>query len=149
MKKIIILLIIAIATTLGVEAKSKVAELFKGDYKNKPDVSQIVIKGNQLKEYRLYNFMSLTVRSPEDRDAVAKAVEEDARNAKAKEVTYSGGKMAYGFLTLSTSMAGNEYVFYYRNDDKAVVMYMDGEATAAQIQRLIKKTDNKKTENKK
>lgn len=139
MNKILMALIIAAVTVIGAEAKSRVAELFKGDFKKKPDVSQIVIKGSQLAEYNLDTFMSLTVNSPEDRDAVAKAVEADAHAAKSKEVTYSGGKMAYGFLTLyRSSNGGNEYVFYYSNDKKAVVMYMVGDATPEKIKKLIK-----------
>lgn len=140
MKKIILIMVIALVSSIGAEAKGKVESLFKGDLKKKPDVSQIVVKGSQLREYDLDTFMSLTVTSPEDRATVAKAVEEDARTAKSKEVTYSGGKMAYGFLTLSESnVTGNVYVFYYSNDKKSVVMYMEGYATPDKIQKLIKK----------
>lgn len=140
MKKIILMLIMVMAASIGAEAKGKVEALFKSDFKKRQDVSQIVVKGSQLREYDLYTFMSLTVKTPEDRAAVAKAVEEDARNAKSKEVTYSGGKMAYGFLTLSESgYAGNVYVFYYNNSDKAVVMYMEGDATPDKVQKLIRK----------
>lgn len=134
------MLIVVVVTAFGAEAKSSVEALFKGDFKKKPDVSQIVVKGSQLAGYGLDTFMSMTVTTPEDREAVAKAVEADAHTAKSKEVTYSGGKMAYGFLTIFTSSAGgNEYVFYYSNDKKAVVMYMEGDATPEKIKKLIKK----------
>lgn len=145
MKKIIAIIILAFLTAAGAEAKGQVEKLFSGPYRNKPDVTQIVIKGDQLAPYRLDEFMSLTVTDPRDCEAVALAVEADARKAKAKEVTYSGGKIAYGFITLPPDPDDNHYIFFYRGEGKAVVMYLNGTATPAEVKKMIKKT-NKKTD---
>lgn len=149
MKKILLILIFATLSHVSSLADCRVKALFNGHYKNKHDASQVVIKGNGLEEYDLRSFMSLTVSSPEDRDALAKAVEADGRQAKAKEVSYSHGKLVYAFLTLMPVQKTNRYVYFFRDEDKAVVMYLSGKATASQIEKMIKNSTDKKKSNKK
>lgn len=137
MKKLFVILIVVILNSAAAFAEGKVYGLFNGPYKNKQGASQVVVKGDQLKEYNLNSFMSLTVASPDDCNAIERAVEADAKIAKSKEVTYSQGKMVYAFLILPSN-GSNRYVFFYRDEKKSVVMYLNGKASPSQVENLIK-----------
>lgn len=138
-RKFIVMILMTLMCASGLHAQKRVEALFNGPFRQKPNATEIIIKGSDLKEYNLGLFMSLTVTAPSDRDAVAEAVSADAPKAVEKEVTYSGGKLAYGFFTFVPLGLDNRYVFYFNNDSKAVVMYMQGRASTSQVKKMIKK----------
>lgn len=141
MKQLLLISVIALFSAFGASGKSNVENLFASKISKKPNVTQVVINGAQLEEYNLDQFLSLTVKDNIDRETVLNAVETDSKNARNKELTYSKGKIALGFISLQPERKKNRYIFYLSNDNKSVVIFMRGVASLSDIKKLIKKNN--------
>lgn len=130
----------------------QINSLFDGRYRKSPNAVEIVVTGKEANTIKLTTYRSLSLT--DDADAVElmeKLVTEDGLTAVDKEVEYCGGKLYYGFYTLSPIKLGqnsklNRYIFYLnqnlsRNNpvNKVTLIYMDGWAKADYIKGLIRK----------
>lgn len=113
---------------------------FYGD----PGASETTVKGDALKKFALKEYRGLTLQySKEAESLLETAVKSDAQIADDKEVSYRKGKLYYAFLTLPRKGRNNRYLFYLNQTlakgNQLILIYMEGEASAQKIKKMIKK----------
>lgn len=124
----------------------KIAELFNGSYKRKSNAIEVVIKGEQLKQYRLKVFQSLTVKNdPKDFERIEKLVEADEKDAVSKETGRIGERLYYGFYCFSPQKGLLRYVFYRNSSlrevesNEVTLVYIEGNVTMDELKKMFKK----------
>lgn len=153
MKRILLFWVLVVAVSTAVAQKGyNVNSLFDGRYRKSPNAVEVVVTGVEAAKIKLTKYRSLSVA--DDADA-AKLIEElvvkDGVKAVDKEVEYRGGRLYYGFYTLTASSlkdkerALNRYLFYLNQnlnsknpENKVIVIYMEGWAKADYIKSLIR-----------
>ncbi len=143
---LVILLLAAAALPALAQKGLAVAELFDGRYENRPGATEVLVKGRQLKTYRLVLFRSLTLQAS---DAETRHIEQlvtaDARRATDKETGKQGGRLYYGFYRLPPAGGQQRYLFYRNNNllpggrTGLTLIYMEGQATPDQLKRMFNK----------
>lgn len=106
----------------------------KKDYAEEASVSGSNILGEEINLYR-----ALTVNDAEATDFIRNLVIKDGLNAKSKEVSMRGGKLAYGIYQLppAKGKTRRRYIFFYENHGKGALIYMEGNATLKEIKNAI------------
>ena len=88
----------------------------------------------------------MSVTDKAQAEIIEHLVVKDGSQAIDKEVEYRNGQLYYGFYTMQTRKHNNRYIFFLnqnlaRKSPKNVVtlIYMEGEASAEKIKKLIRK----------
>ena len=124
----------------------KIAELFNGQYKRKDNAIEVVVKGNQLKRYKLEVFRSLTIKNdPKDFERIEKLVEQDEKNAISKETGRIGEHLYYAYYCFSPEKGRFRYIFYRNSSlrktesNELTLIYMEGNVTMDELKNMFKK----------
>ena len=148
MKRITIIILTCLLTTIAAMAQTglNINRLFDGRYKKASGATEIIVTGVQAREIGLTVYHSLSVTDKNQAELVEGLVVKDGAQAVDKEVEYRNGQLYYGFYTMKKSKRDNRYIFYLnqnlaRKSPKNIVtlIYMEGEASADKIKKLIRK----------
>lgn len=147
MKRFFLLLFIILAigfTEASAQSGLNIEPLFTSDFTRDARCKSTLIRGDRVAPFslRLYRSLSLT-GMPGAAPQIEAKVRKDGARATDKEVSYKAGRLAYGFYTLPPAGGMNRYIFYLNSGadsrNKIVLLYMEGEATASEIRKMLKK----------
>ncbi len=132
---------------LSAQKGMHVEALFDGRFKQDKRAVEVLIKGKELKKYRLTLFRSLTVT---DAPALSKEIEtlvsRDAEAAVDKEVGKVGTRLYYGFYCFPPEKESYRYLFY-RNTSvlpdntkkpEVTIVYMEGQVTLEELKQMFR-----------
>lgn len=143
MKRFLILLVAVISLTTNASAQKNLATsgIFNGRYRGNPAASETVITGSALDDYNLDRYHGLTLKdSPAEADFIEPLVIRDGSRAADKEVMYREGRLYYGFYVLPGTFP-HRYLFYLNQNiaggNKIVLVYMEGDASTAEIKKIM------------
>ncbi len=138
-----VLLMCLAAPSAMAQTGLNIESAFTADYTRDPKCRVSTLSGERLKKFnlRLYRSLSLT-GMPQAASSIEPKVRRDGSKATDKEVSYSGGRLTYGFYTLPPSGGLNRYIIYLNTGsgtaNKIVLLYMEGKASADDVRRMIK-----------
>ncbi len=148
MKRLLFFITILTLTALPLYAQKgmAVAALFDGRYKNRPDATEVLVKGRPLKSYGLTLFRSLTLKpSAAEAKHIEQLVRTDGRQAIDQETGMKNGRLYYGFYCFPPRDGHYRYLFY-RNDavrsgrqPDLTLIYMEGTVSLDQLKRMFTK----------
>ena len=142
MKKVFTIIILMLAFVVEAQSQTslQIAELFNGSYKRKDNAIEVVVKGNQLKRYKLEVFRSLTIKNdPKDFERIEKLVEQDEKHAISKETGHIGERLYYAFYCFSPQKGRFRYIFYRNSSlrktesNELTLIYMEGNVTMDEL----------------
>lgn len=148
MKKVFTIIILMLAFVMEAQSQTnlQIAELFNGSYKRKDNAIEVVVKGNQLKRYKLEVFRSLTIKNdPKDFERIEKLVEQDEKHAISKETGHIGERLYYAFYCFSPQKGRFRYIFYRNSSlrktesNELTLIYMEGNVTMDELKVMFKK----------
>ena len=148
MRRIFTIIVLMLAFVVEGQSQTglQIAELFNGAYKRKDNAIEVVVKGNQLKRYKLEVFRSLTVKNdPKDFERIEKLVEQDEKNAISKETGRIGERLYYAFYCFPSEKNHYRYLFYRNSSlrktepDELTLIYMEGNVTMDELKKMFKK----------
>ena len=148
MKRIIIITLTLLLATMAATAQKglNINRLFDGRYKKASGTTEIIVTGSQAYEIGLTVYHSVSVTDKTQAEIIESLVIKDGAQAVDKEVEYRDGQLYYGFYTMRKVKRSNRYIFFLnqnlaRKSPKNVVtlIYMEGEASADEIKKLIRK----------
>lgn len=148
MKKVFTIIILMLAFVVEAQSQTnlQIAELFNGSYKRKDNAIEVVVKGNQLKRYKLEVFRSLTIKNdPKDFERIEKLVEQDEKHAISKETGHIGERLYYAFYCFSPQKGRFRYIFYRNSSlrktesNELTLIYMEGNVTMDELKVMFKK----------
>lgn len=148
MKKVFTIIILMLAFVVEAQSQTslQIAELFNGSYKRKDNAIEVVVKGNQLKRYKLEVFRSLTIKNdPKDFERIEKLVEQDEKHAISKETGHIGERLYYAFYCFSPQKGRFRYIFYRNSSlrktesNELTLIYMEGNITMDELKVMFKK----------
>ncbi len=148
MKRITLIILTCLFASMAAMAQNglNINRLFDGRYKKAAGATEIIVTGSQAREYGLTVYHSVTVTDKTQAEIIENLVVKDGSQAVDKEVEYRNGQLYYGFYTMPRQKRTNRYIFFLnqnlaRKSPKNVVtlIYMEGEASAAKIKKLIRK----------
>ena len=148
MKKVFTITILMLAFVVEAQSQTslQIAELFNGSYKRKDNAIEVVVKGNQLKRYKLEVFRSLTIKNdPKDFERIEKLVEQDEKHAISKETGHIGERLYYAFYCFSPQKGRFRYIFYRNSSlrktesNELTLIYMEGNVTMDELKVMFKK----------
>ena len=148
MKKVFTIIILMLAFVVEAQSQTslQIAELFNGSYKRKDNAIEVVVKGNQLKRYKLEVFRSLTIKNdPKDFERIEKLVEQDEKHAISKETGHIGERLYYAFYCFSPQKSRFRYIFYRNSSlrktesNELTLIYMEGNVTMDELKVMFKK----------
>jgi hypothetical protein len=148
MKKVFTIIILMLAFVVEAQSQTslQIAELFNGSYKRKDNAIEVVVKGNQLKRYKLEVFRSLTIKNdPKDFERIEKLVEQDEKHAISKETGHIGERLYYAFYCFSPQKGRLRYIFYRNSSlrktepNELTLIYMEGNVTMDELKVMFKK----------
>lgn len=148
MKKVFTIIILMLAFVVEAQSQTnlQIAELFNGSYKRKNNAIEVVVKGNQLKRYKLEVFRSLTIKNdPKDFERIEKLVEQDEKHAISKETGHIGERLYYAFYCFSPQKGRFRYIFYRNSSlrktesNELTLIYMEGNVTMDELKVMFKK----------
>lgn len=133
-------LLLTSATALAQSGLS-VNGAFGGRYKQRSDVSEVLLRGKEAKAYGMTLFRSLKAPGT---SAIAAEIEEmvrrDGKGAVSRSEGAKGGHLYYAFYELRPlSAAQRRYIFFRNNatagkkDGTMTLIYIEGPITKAQI----------------
>lgn len=145
MRRYLTILCLFALTVLPLTAQSglHINSLFNGQFKENEKVSEVYLKGKQIRDYGLTLFRSLTLPgNSKEAQQIEALVLKDAANCSDKEEGKKGNRLYYGFYALKATKSGqNRYIFYRNNalqkNAKPVLslVYMEGTASIDQLRR--------------
>lgn len=146
-----ILLIITLAATFASargQSGLQINRLFDGAATGSPGVTEILLQGGVLKDYKLSEYHSLTFEdAPEKGAEIESLLRHDAATATDREITYRDGGIYYAFYQLPPVDNQRRYIFYLNQHktggSKIMLIYLAGKATAAEIKRTLNVMDKK------
>ena len=148
MKKVFTIIILMLAFVVEAQSQTslQIAELFNGSYKRKDNAIEVIVKGNQLKRYKLEVFRSLTIKNdPKDFERIEKLVEQDEKHAISKETGHIGERLYYAFYCFSPQKGRFRYIFYRNSSlrktesNELTLIYMEGNVTMDELKVMFKK----------
>lgn len=152
MKRIMMILLLLVMTlaTFAQSASLNISKFMSNDKHRKTDgTKELYVSGKKLAPYNLSFYHSFTLSNKSQYVALAKqmetAVQADAKAALDKEVIEMSGHLYYAILTLKPDKktGHNRYIFYKDTTLKGkgneiIVVYMEGQATADEIEKKFK-----------
>lgn len=117
-----------------------IMDALNGSYSNDNNSIETIVTGKQLKDYKLSLYHSLSVTDKQAISHLRDLIAKDSKSAINKEVGLKNGIINYGFFEFTPlDKKANRFLFFYSNDTKAVVIYMEGKTTIENIKSIIKK----------
>lgn len=133
-----------LATGLGHAAAQtglNIEMAFDGRFRSSPDAIETEISGNPLKNSALDIYRSITLTDPKLTDEVEALVLKDGASAETRRVRYIEGRLYYAYYIFKPVNNYRRYLFFtnsfLKGGKKMILIYMAGEATPEQINRLI------------
>lgn len=144
---IIIFLTCLMASSTALAQKGlNINQLFDGRYKKAAGATEIIVTGSQAQEIGLTIYHSVSVTDKTQAEIIEHFVVKDGTQAVDKEVEYRNGQLYYGFYTLPKLKRNNRYIFFLNQNlarkspkNAVTLIYMEGEASAERIKKLIRK----------
>lgn len=149
MKRLLLFITLAVAfATARGQSGLQINRLFDGAATSCPGVTEIVLQGGALKDYKLDEYHSLTFENAPEKSAEIEAlIRHDATSATDREITYRDGGIYYAFYQLPSVDKQRRYIFYLNQHrtggNKIMLIYLAGKATAAEIKRTLNVMDKK------
>lgn len=145
MKKRIFFFLMAVCAGIAQATAQKgfaVNELFDGSYRGNKNATETLLKDSRLDDLKLDVYHSLVVTgSQSDALRIERLVTKDGARASNKEQTFRNGHLYYGFYVFNKA-GWYSYIFYLNKHlsggDSATIIYMEGEATPIDVQRMLK-----------
>lgn len=147
MKRFITLItfLIVVVTSLFAQKGLAVDRLFGNQYKKQKNAIEVLVKGKELRPYKLTLFRSITVRGNLDELlSIERSVKQDAAASIDKETGMIGTHIYYGFYQFPRVNGAYRYLFF-RNSalkenspNEATLVYMEGTATIDELKRMFK-----------
>ena len=141
--------ILAFITTLAIWSVAmaqdglKISPFFEETYGSSPKVSSVTVSGDKIRENGLSLYRSVTVTDAAEGEKIAASVRADGVKAILKEISYTYGKLYFGFLTLPPNGKLNLYILFLNTflsgGDKALLIYMEGKASHEKINAMLAK----------
>ncbi len=148
MKRFLLIFAFLLVAVLSATAQKgmSIDELFGGDYQNRKNVTEVVVRGTQVKAYNLTLFRSITVADdPALAQKMETLVKADGRKATDREEGLRGGRLYYAFYSFRKGDGTYSYIFYRNNllrknaKPETTVVYMEGHATLAELKKMFVK----------
>lgn len=141
MKRIITLLVwLCFVTVVSHCQPLQSIKAFDGTYRNANYAIETIVTGQQIKDYDLTLYHSLSVTDSTAIHDLNKLVASDMSKAINKEVGMRKGKINYGFFEFAPiEQRTNRFIFFFSSDSKAVLIYMEGDTSIEKIKSIIKR----------
>ena len=138
---IIFMACIMLALTASAKKSEGVDALFDGRYNSDPTATVTIVRGGMESHgLDVYKSISLEKADAEDIASMEKAVLEEAHNIDNRKMIFTGGKLYFAFLDLSTRGRG-KYVYYLNKQPKGgrkvILIYMEGKADVEEVKKLL------------
>lgn len=136
------LLLLLFCLPLQAQKNLHIASLFDGQYRDRKDATEVLMKGRKLVPYKLTLFRSLTLNTTTVNVAqIEKLVRADGATAIDKEAGSRGGRLYYAFYQLKPAGDTRRYLFFRNNSlqtgsgkkNTLTVIYMEGTATIEEL----------------
>lgn len=139
-----ILLIIMLAIAFGQAAAQtglNIDSAFDGRFRSSPDAVETEISGKALKNSALDIYRSITLTEPALTSEIEALVLKDGAAAETRQVRYIEGRLYYAYYIFKPVDNYRRYLFFIngflKGGKKMTLIYMAGEATPEQINKLI------------
>ena len=139
-----ILLIIMLAIAFGQAAAQTGLNIdcaFDGRFRSSPDAVETEISGKALKTSALDIYRSITLTEPALTSEIEALVLKDGAAAETRQVRYIEGRLYYAYYIFKPVDNYRRYLFFIngflKGGKKMTLIYMAGEATPEQINKLI------------
>ena len=148
MKRITTIILTCLLTTMAAVAQKglNIDRLFDGRFKNAAGATEIIVTGSQAQEIGLTVYHSVSVTDKAQAEIIENLVAKDGSQAVEKEVEYRNGQLYYGFYTMQTLKRKNRFIFFLNQNlarkspkNNVTLIYMEGQASAEKIKKLIKR----------
>ncbi len=148
--KLLSTLAVALATTVPLHAQEglHVATAFGGTFQKQKDATEVLLRGNRLKQFNLSLYRSLSVNATSSNVLyMERIVKADGKSAVDKEMNTRGGRITYALYQLKPEDGQRRYIFY-RNEaasaqkpatPKITLIYMEGKASIEALKRSFAK----------
>lgn len=127
---------------LSAQKDLQIGKFFDSSYGKRKDATETLIKGKQLKPYKMTLFRSLTLPIHAVNIAeLEKAIKTDTKEAIDKEAGSKGARLYYGFYQLRPIDKTRRYLFFRNNSlnpttsrqNTLTLIYMQGSATLDEL----------------
>lgn len=134
--------------SLSAQEDLQIGKFFDSSYGKRKDATETLIKGKQLKPYKLTLFRSLTLPVHAVNIAeMEKAIKADTKGAIDKEAGRKGARLYYGFYQLQPQDKTRRYLFFRNNalnppasrQNTLTLIYMQGSATLNELKNKFAK----------
>lgn len=141
MKRIVTMIVwLCLAAAVSNAQPLQTLKAFDGTYRNANYAIETIVTGKQIKDYDLTLYHSLSVTDSAAIHDLNRLVVSDMAQAINKEVGMRKGMINYGFFEFSPlERRKNRFVFFFSNDSKAVLIYMEGDTSIEKIKSIIKR----------
>lgn len=142
LRTILLLCFLCVTAALSAQETLNGAQVFDGRFRSADYATETSIQGSQLKPYNLTLFRSLTVTGqPAVAQTLSDLVSADSQHAVNKEEKIRGNRINYGLYEFKPVQKGKpgRFLFFFSNNRKAVLIYMEGNTNLDNIKHLIKK----------
>ena len=141
----LIILFIAFTVASVVAGELYIDAFFTDNIMLHRDVTAVVVKGKELKPYKLTSFRSITVTGNAKLAKMAlKWITKDAKMASHKEEGIKNGCLQYGFYVFDSGGNKNRFIFFRVNKSESdvvadiTVVDMTGKATFGELKQMFK-----------
>ncbi|MGN0219803.1 MAG: DUF6108 family protein [Muribaculaceae bacterium] len=140
----ILLLFTLLAIAFGQAAAQtglNIDSAFDGRFRSSPDAVETEISGKALKNSALDIYRSITLTEPALTSEIEALVLKDGAAAETRQVRYIEGRLYYAYYIFKPVDNYRRYLFFIngflKGGKKMTLIYMAGEATPEQINKLI------------
>ena len=140
----ILLLFTLLAIAFGQAAAQtglNIDSAFDGRFRSSPDAVETEISGKTLKNSALDIYRSITLTEPALTSEIEALVLKDGAAAETRQVRYIEGRLYYAYYIFKPVDNYRRYLFFIngflKGGKKMTLIYMAGEATPEQINKLI------------
>lgn len=140
----ILLLFTLLAIAFGQAAAQtglNIDNAFDGRFRSSPDAVETEISGKALKNSALDIYRSITLTEPALTSEIEALVLKDGAVAETRQVRYIEGRLYYAYYIFKPVDNYRRYLFFIngflKGGKKMTLIYMAGEATPEQINKLI------------
>ncbi len=141
MRRMLIILIWVCALPAVYAAQPlNILKILNGTYRNANYATETIVTGEAAKPYNLSLYHSLTVTDSAAMSDLQRVVQADMLQAVSQEVEMRKGRINYGLFEFApVEKRKNRFVFFFSDDRKAVLMYMEGNTSIDEIKCIIKR----------
>jgi hypothetical protein len=141
MKRLILILFMLplMSVTALCQQGLNISKVFDGRYSKKDFAEEATVSGSFILGEDINLYRAITVNNAEATEFIRSQVLKDGLAAKRKEVSMRAGKLAYGIYQMppAKGKTRKRYIFFYENNGKGALIYMEGDATLKEIKHAI------------